>query len=240
LLEARAWYKKVSSEVLAASAPAPWRRAQSEALAELDEMTARIPSVVIDAADGVTHWELDGEPRTSGELGVELELDPGTHRVVATGPGGSAARSIELAEGVRAVRVKLELPPASAAKEASPSPSKSPVSPAPRLAQRPPPGRSFARPPVLVPLAIGALGLVTGAIFGGKALIQTNRIKRRCDGNDCDPADAHEAEEAQRWADIATVSFSVAAAGLAFGLGIHAFTGRSREPRVSLNVGGAL
>jgi hypothetical protein len=82
--------------------------------------------------------------------------------------------------------------------------------------------------------------LVAGAIAGGKALAQTKRIKSRCNGNDCDPADARNAEEARRFADIATVSFTVAGAGLAVGLGIYAVGARTREPRVSLNVGGAL
>lgn len=243
LLEARASYQKVASEGLAESAPASWRRAQSDARVELAEVLAWIPSVVVDAGGAVTRFELDGEPRTKAQLGIELELDPGSHRLVVTGPGGSATRTFDLAEGTRGFRVKLEPPPV-AVRDAPPvPPRKAAVSPAPRPARHrePAPPASFLRAPVLIPLAVGALGLVAGSIAGGMALVQTNRIKSRCQGNDCDPSDARKAERARRYADIATVSFTVAGAGLAVGLGIYALgSPRSREPRVAFTVGSAL
>ena len=113
LLEAEGTYKLVADEKLASDAPGPFKEAQVSARAELAQLQALVPSLVITLA-GVappgTRVLLDGELVDAEHLGLPTRLNPGSHTVRAEPPGLSATeRAVVLEAGGREARVSLSL-----------------------------------------------------------------------------------------------------------------------------------
>jgi len=67
----------------------------------LSELEARIPKLVIRRGEGAesAKIELDGVELGEAQIGKEVTVDPGPHRIVATLAGGQFEQSVNLAEG---------------------------------------------------------------------------------------------------------------------------------------------
>ena len=205
LLAARDSYRAVENEPLAADTPEPWRNAQKEARAELSAVAAEIPSVVVEADFVPTAVELDGKAVPLSTLGSELELDPGSHRVTLRLGKRASERSVRLREGERAVRLLF----VTAAKLAA--------APERTLAQPRPSEKKGLGSSVVVPILIGSAALAVGATAGIVALVKTQNLKARCDGNQCLPEDEPARDAIYKWASASTIAFGVAGAGLTVG-----------------------
>jgi hypothetical protein len=212
LLAARDSYRAVEDEPLAADAPEAWLNARTAARAELSALAARIPSVVVEADFALTAMELDGKAVPISTLGREIELDPGSHRVILRAGKRASERSVHLREGERAVRLLFVT--------AQPhEPDRARLSALPRdrdLAL----GRASGKKGLgssLVPILIGSAALVVGATAGVVALVKTENLKVRCDGNQCHPEDEPARDEVYKWASASTIAFGVAGAGLTVG-----------------------
>jgi hypothetical protein len=230
LLQARKSYRTVLDEVLDAEAPAPWRSAQVDAGAELAELSARIPSIVVEATFAPSAFELDGKPLSLAKLGTELELDPGPHHVTVGSNQGVVERSLNVSEGERGVRILFVEPRAR--------------KPGPTATSKPEAKSTDGGPryDIVVPVALGATALAVGATAGIVALVKTNDLKSRCDGNVCDPEDASLVDPIRSWATVSTVAFAVAGAGFAVGA-VFAVTGSGKADtgrRVGLLLSGEL
>jgi hypothetical protein len=216
LLAARELYARASADV-PATAPEPWHRAMEDARREAADVAARVPSVLFYArSDGPAIAELavDGKPYAPN---VEIELDPGAHRVVAKGTDGSTAElSISVEERRRRVPHAFTL--ATARKPVAPVAPVPPPAPASKPA--PPPDidetESSSNVPAYVTGAIGLAGVAVGAVTGLVAMIKLNEIKAKCDvnGNGCDPADEPKMDSVITFANVSTVSFIVGGVGL--------------------------
>lgn len=140
-LEAKATFERVVAEKLPADAPAPFREAQASARAELTEVEALTPNLVIAlpaAAPPETRILLDGEPLAASSLGRPVPANPGVHVVIAEAPGTPRVeRKVVLTSGGGDERVDL-----------SPAPPALP--------------RSIV--PVVVSFSVGAAGLVAGTV----------------------------------------------------------------------------
>ncbi|HEY3499860.1 MAG TPA: hypothetical protein VGK73_34455 [Polyangiaceae bacterium] len=223
LLAARESYEQAAAAV-PASAPEPWLRAVEDAEREAAVVAARVPSVVIEVeSNGSLPVELtlDGKPVAAN---VEIEVDPGSHRLVATVAAEKTAEmTILVEEKRRGVRYALALPPVRApaapvASVASVAPVAAVPPPAPPRST-PPPSHDpavKARPnlPAYVTGAVGIAGVAVGAITGLVALIKLNGIKQNCVGNHCYPSEEDEADSVTAFANVATAGFVVGGVGL--------------------------
>lgn len=234
LLQARQSYRAVLNEALDADAPEPWRHAQANARVELAELSLRIPSIIVEAAFVPRAIELDGEPLPLERVGVEVELDPGPHRVIVHSSTASVERSFDARAGVRAVRLLFVEPPT---RKASPPPKPATASSA--MLSRSDDEPNYA---VIVPIAVGTAALAVGATAGIVALVKTNDLKARCDDNVCDPEDVSRVDPIQSWATVSTVAFAVAGAGFAVGavVALAGFGKTNAGPHAGLLLSGEL
>lgn len=204
LLEARRLYGQVAGEELPEDAPEAFRDAVATAVAQLEDLEARIPTLTLTVegmpaerarvrVDG-SEVPVDGQP---------LSLDPGTHRVVATAPGATAIeRDVELAEGSReAITLRFERTVA-------------PVLPPPGPPV-PPPEEPGSLLPAMVAAGIGVTGFVVGGVAGGLVLSRVSNIKEECDGDVCPARLQGEADDAQTLATVSNIGLIVGGVGAA-------------------------
>lgn len=166
-------------------------------------------------------------PRQS--WGVIEAIDPGEHTVTAAAPG-RAPFEVRERVGADDARVVVTIPLLAPALE---RPSPAAAAPPPSRAATPvPPSRATAPEPVRrgapawkVPLGVGALvvgaaGVVTGAVLGIEAILDSNASKRLCPGDHCPTDEGFAANQHARTAatgsDIAfSAGLLVAGAGAA-------------------------
>jgi hypothetical protein len=218
-LAARASYRAVLDESLDEQAPEPWKRAQEAARDELSELAARIPSVVIEASFVPSAVKLDGESIPLAELGRELELDPGPHRVEVRGASGTVHRPVRLEAGERRVRVLFDEDPVASGKAAPAQQSTSKT-----VAAERPSDESGPSAAVVVPLVIGTAGIAVGVTTGLVALFKSRNLKADCPNDICDLDDRSRRDAIHAWANVSTIAFAVGGAGLAIG-GVLYLTG---------------
>lgn len=214
LLAARRSYRALLEQPLDSTAPAPWKNAHVDARTELAELGARIPSIVLEASFVPTAVELDGEALSSLQLGSELELDPGPHRVTLRSGTAKTERTLRIQEGERAVRVRFETLAPGTVQPIGLEPAPAPARKAPSAE---PVSRGGTNPAVVVPIVIGAAALAVGTTAGIVALVKTQNLKARCDADPCDPADEWRRDEIYKWASVSTIAFGVAGGGLTLG-----------------------
>lgn len=215
LLAARSLYARVLED-MPASPPDPWLRAARDARREAADVQAYIPSVVISVRSNgpaLAELSLDGIPASPN---VEIEVDPGTHRVVAKGNNGVTAEgTIAVEEKARRVSVTLTLP--------APRPAIAPVAAVPHATAttKPPtpiPADELERGPnvpAYVTGAIGLAGIAVGTVTGIVAMAKLDDIKKNCDfGGHCDPDDEWKMRSVNTFANVSTISFVVGGAGL--------------------------
>lgn len=103
LVEARENYLSILAEKLPANAPAPFKRAQAEAEAELDAVEARLAYVTITlqgAKAETTEVSMDGSAVPAALVGIPFPVNPGEHVFVAqSGSAKSNEVRLDLAEG---------------------------------------------------------------------------------------------------------------------------------------------
>jgi hypothetical protein len=153
---------------------------------------------------------------SSGE--VELELDPGAHRLhVAYLDGTGEQRSIHAERGERRqpIEVSERPPPIPPTAPTAPPSYRVEASPHPEQHYR---TNSSLRTWSYVTLGAGAASLIAGVISGATALAQTEDVKSRCSNElKCRPEDRSQVESASDWAAVSTLSFIAAGGFLTIG-----------------------
>ncbi|MFT3772802.1 MAG: hypothetical protein QM820_46020 [Minicystis sp.] len=145
---------------LACSRDACPRLVRTDCAGWLADVDARIPSVVLAAADAggrdltdVT-VTIDGAPRSDGTSGRAVPLDPGTHRFRFTRPSGAAVEeTVILREGERGRAVTARFG--------------EPRVPPPALPPAPPP--EMGRSAIVAAIALGGVAASGAGIFAGLA-----------------------------------------------------------------------
>lgn len=148
LVSAEGLYREVAELKLATSAPAPWKKAQSDSRKDLAALGKRIPTLEIvvsgagagagtgagagaEAGAGTLVVRIDGKVLATEQVGRAVKLDPGKHTVAIEAAGRQpVAREVVLKEGAtEKLRVELApLPEPKGIPSVSPGPSVSPVS----------------------------------------------------------------------------------------------------------------
>ena len=168
---------------------------------------------------------LDGTKIPPSAWGTALAVDPGSHRVVATVGDATWNHAFDAA-GARATTV--EIPPLASSRRAPPaveSPPGVPTRPAPERAEAPSP----ARGPAYALVAVGAVGIIGGGIFGVSALVAQADANRICPDVSCASDEALASNRnARSYALVADVALGVGVVALAAGVVWWLRTGGSR------------
>lgn len=197
LLEARTLFRRAAEEPLPDGATEPMRAAQTQARVELADVERRTPVLTVSVDPPTARVTIDDRPVSPGKL----ELDPGSHRVVATFRNGrSLERSVQLVEGGAEQTLFLSPPPAESDRSGR---KQGPLWPG------------------VVTLGTGVALVAVGAVFGATALMKTNDLRSTCAGGTrCQPEQQPEADSAQSAANVSTVTFIVGGVLSALGVGL--------------------
>lgn len=171
VVEAVDKYEETRRVPLDGNAPEAFQRAVADANAEVDAVKARVSRLQLqlppDAPAG-TEVRLDDKPLPAALIGVDVPVDPGTHRITARAPGRAPYRDeLIAAEGGRR-EVKISL---SVGRDASLLPA---TEPSADSARGRPSGLAIAL------LAGGGVALAGGAVSGIVALGHKSQLDENC------------------------------------------------------------
>jgi hypothetical protein len=205
MLEARDSYRKLLEEQLDVDAPVEFRKARAQAEDELVALLRKIPriTVVLDTPQPAdVRATLDAHELSAEQLGVPLDVDPGTHQVVVTASDGEAQRrSVTLAAGGNEV---LTFGFGGGGDDDGPGGVRGE-------------GDSVVGPAVL--LALGGVGILVGAVTGGLALKKKQQLKDACPTKLGCPAEAEQFEkDGRKLGAASTVGFVVGGVAAAAGI----------------------
>lgn len=194
-------------------------QAQRDAARELDELSPRIPKLLL-TLEGAKASEvqllLDGKPMSSALVGEEQLANPGAHKVSGTRGSEQTEQTFSLVESQRGhVVLRFHGPPPQAAvappstpegaAPASNAPPSEPVPGAPEQRSYKGGSNAFA----IVTLVVGGAGLIAGGVTGGLALSKRSALndKQDCESDRCLPTVKGEVENYRTLRTASTVSF---------------------------------
>jgi hypothetical protein len=207
LVEARDTYERLVDEQLDSGAPPPFRAAQDDGRAELEQLRGRIPSIQIAitgkrAARAVVTVD-DGEPIAADALAQPVDVNPGEHVVTVTAEGHApSSQTITVEEGTQAQTVELTLGAPRPSEEGAVGPE----------GAEPDEGPSIAPPLVVGGVGIAALGV--GVITGVLTLNDAAELKDRCPQNPCPPEYESLADSVNTLGTVSTIAFVVGGAAV--------------------------
>jgi hypothetical protein len=169
-------------------------RIARERAAQLEAKVSKLVIVVPALQDAGLHVERDGEELGRSEWNVAVPVDPGLHRVRASGPGLEEwSTDVQVAPGGSVHEVLVVVNEA----------------------------RTFLDPLHrkigLAAGVVGVTGVVAGTVFGLRAIAKKNEASRAgCDGRQCDSAESGKVRDQARSAgNVATAAMVIGAGGLA-------------------------
>lgn len=211
-------------DAAARAAAAGQKQAQAAALVRADALAPKLLNLNITLAPGARSPGLeikrDGQIVSNAELGIDVPIDPGPHKIEVSAPGRLP--------WTKDVDVVLGTPPPPV------------VIPALEVRPEPPPGAAPTDPHRgntqrtigLVVAGSGLLAAGIGAIFGLKAFSTNDDALSHChdagDAKRCDPTGLSLTDEARTQATISTVLVTLGSAALAGGVALYVLAPRSR------------
>ena len=235
LVKASERYREVMRLSVAEGDQAVQKQAQTDAAAELDALTPRIPRIVIKlegaTADDTT-VTVDGVAVSSALIGESRVIDPGKHVVVAERAGQTARVEVVVAEAETKdalLRMQPGAPPV-AVVTGSPAPPSTP----PPASQSADTGLGTRRTLALVVAGVGVVGVGVGSVFGVRAKSKLDEADGAgCSGATCPTQAGLDANDsAVSSGTVSTVAFAIGAAGLVGGAVLW-FTGGPGERRTA-------
>jgi hypothetical protein len=218
-------YVRTTRTKLDAASPGAFRRAVSEAHAELARLRPRVPQltvVVRGAHSRKVSVKMDGSVYPEALLGVARPVNPGFHQLVATTEDGQRVETrVTLAQSARQT-TELVLP------EGAPSEQSMPA----RAGLEPPQAEPRRQIPLLVygAFGVGGLGLGVGAVTGWMASKKYSSLEQQCPDHQC--AEGSSAEQKldsfRTLRTVSTVGYVVGVLGAAAGVTLYV-TLRSTE-----------
>ncbi len=230
LIEARGTLRRVLALPRTEREPLPFEQARQKAEeldAELELRIASLRFVVSGVASGTTvRLTVDGQPVPTAELQRPFRVDPGRHQIEAKSASATVERELEISEReVLDVRLDLRGAPRAAAEPFKPEAGAAP-------------SRSL-RKVTYVAGGVGAAGIVVGGVSGALALTSKHSATQGCKAQQCPPSTWADLDRASTLATVSTVSFVVAAVGVAIGLGSLIYDRKPSPARVQANFSAA-
>jgi hypothetical protein len=217
LVEALEAYARTTRTKLDESATQPFRDAVDTAAKELEELRPRVPLLKI-LVSGNVHREqvsvtLDGKPVNSALIGVASPVNPGSHALIATAPGGAqASGSVDINEGeTKQVTLKISQSGGSVSTATTASTSASGDQ-----------TRAGSSTKVLayVALGVGVVGAGTGVATGLMATSRHSKLESECPNQVC-PAGSQGEKDLDAFRNLRTIStigYVVGAVGVGAGI----------------------
>ncbi len=209
LVEASALYGQLVAESMDEQTPEPFREAQAEARAELEQLGGTIPSLQITVTGpqaGEATVTIDGQPVDTTALDQPVSVNPGEHLLQMQLDGyESGSQTITVDPGEQGQSVELSLGPALAGDQGE-APATADTSEEPSIL-----------PPIIV-IGVGAAGLAVGAITGVLTLNDAAELKDRCPTNPCPPDNQSLIDSVNTLGTVSTVGFVVGGAAAGAGL----------------------
>ena len=221
--DAYAAFDSVAHEVLPPSPPAVWKRAVSDAQAELEKVKPKVAWLILRVSGSSEPVvEIDGRPLSSQHVGERLPETPGARHVVVSAPGFITQTLDEQLSAGEETRLEVDLQPV--------------LEPPPVVVLAPPAARSHSysaqqdrgsgrRTLTYVSFGVAGLGLAVGTATGILWLKARSDIKSACGGLSCS---AQTDSEQSRFNDnkgrydtfgtLSGVGFGVALVGAASGV----------------------
>ena len=244
LIGAQDAFSRAANTHVSADMSDAFKKAIDDARHELEAMTPRVPSVVIEVrgttAPTVT---LDDAEVPAAALGIPRPADPGRHVIRARAAGfANGEATVTLVEG-RTEKVVLELKPGESTVPATPPPAAAapgalaPAGTTTEPQPTPPPTHSKGSGLRMVSygaIGLGAAGLVVGGITGGLAIGAHNTFINDCGGTShcapsLQPKYQGDLDSYHTMAGISTVAFIAGGAVAATGV-VLLLTGPSPSP----------
>jgi hypothetical protein len=225
LVEAVEAYMRTVRTPVEATAPQAFQQAVEQARAELEQVRARVPRLRIvvsgrDPKDGLS-VTLDGKPVLAALIGVEMPVDPGTHRVAAsTQSGARAMQTVTLTES-ETERATLDLVGSTAVKlSASAAGDSAPTSTG-----------SSQRTWAYVSLGLGGAGLATGVVTGLMAANRHASAEENCPDSKCVAGSSGENDVAafRSLRPVSTVSYVIGIVGAGAGVTLMLTAPKSKD-----------
>jgi hypothetical protein len=243
LVQASERYREVMRLGFAEGDTTVQKQAQLDAATELNALTPRIPSIVIQvtgaSADALA-LSVDGAPVSVALIGEQRPVDPGSHVVEARAGARQARVEVSVAEGERKP-AELSLQPMGGGESAPASaPHSAPASSAPTPAGHAS-GLGTQKTLAIVSGGIGVVGVAVGSVFGLQSQSKHARAADlACAGATCPTAAGVSASaDARKAGNVSTIAFAVGVAGLAGGavLWLTAKPGPSGSAQLGLGLG---
>ncbi len=222
-------------DAAARAATAGQKPAQAAALVRSDALAPKLVHLTITLAPGarVPSLEIkrDGQPVSNAELGIDVPIDPGPHKVEANAPGRLPwTKDVVIATGTPAEAIVIPL--LEARPEAAPA-AHAPPAPHPEIG-------NTQRTIGLVVAGGGLLAAGIGGVFGGKAFSTNDDALTHCHDaagrKRCDPTGLSLTDEATTQATISTVLVTLGIAAIAGGIVLYALAPRAERSVGKLRV----
>lgn len=204
LVEAAERYRE-ANRLPASGDAAVQEQAKADAQRELDELTARIPALIIEVSGadaGELTVTLDGQRVPRELLGEERPVNPGAHRVVAKSGSREVTAEVSVAERDKQ-RVPLSL---AVAPSAEPPPravsATVPLNDDPNAGS----GRKYLG---IGLLAAGGIGLAVGGVTGGLAVGKRQSLEdsQSCSESQCDYSKEGDVKNLRTLRTTSTIGF---------------------------------
>jgi hypothetical protein len=207
-------------------------QAQRDAAKELNDLTPRIPKLVITlegAKPAEVTLSVDGKPLSTALLGEEQPINPGGHAVRATRGSEVVERSVTVAEGQKQPLVLRFQASTTAAVPGAPAAAVPGAAPGAPLASTPATtpaatdhGGSGGGGKTLgyVALAVGGAGLIVGGVTGGLAISKRGALDDNpaCNDGKCSSSIQPDIDSFRTMRTVSTIGF--VAGGVCAGLGV--------------------
>jgi len=223
--------KELYTSVLARATEARQQARVDLANDGLTALARRIPHLDIAVAGGTAKVTVDDKPV---ELGKPIDVDPGSHHVVATGDKKTAESTVEAKSDGATVKVELDVSPV----------TDRVIEPPPPTLPAPTPARGSLRSKAIKMLAIGGSVAIVGSFGLGAVARHKAQAEDDCvvegDIATCPRAAARRLRSATRWGNAATVAFTAGAALATTAVVLYLTRTRTTEHPPAATVGAAV
>lgn len=233
LVAAQETYNKIVREGVPPKASDAFVKAVADAKRELAALEPRVPWAVL-SVEGPDEPKvlLDGAPLSTAALGVKRAIDPGKHKLQASGPGFAPKETTFDAPEGATQTVKLTLDKAPVAGAGLP-PGSGPAAPPP-----PPPagpdrassgGGGWMKPVGITAVVLGGVGIAAGAVTGVLAIGEHAVLEDDCPLNRCSADSETTLDNFHTLSTISTIGFIGGVVLLGGGITLVALAPKSRD-----------
>ncbi|HMA94570.1 MAG TPA: hypothetical protein VKP30_17890 [Polyangiaceae bacterium] len=245
LVEASERYREVVRLEVTEGKIKEQKKAQAEAVEELEALQAKIPALTITVQNVTENTEilLDGNPVAQKLLGLATPANPGAHRVSAKQDTQSVERTVTLSEGDKK-SVELKLKPAAKGNERASSaiesdrpeheqrePHMPPARPAPSGGTQ----KTFG----WIGLGLGGVATIAGSVAGVLAMSKRKQLddSQYCTGTVCEAEVDDQRLSYNRMRTLSAAGFIVGVVGVGVGTTLLLTTPKPKENQVGVWLG---